>query len=361
MHDIPIIMLHSVNAFPDIHPMGRLSILPEEFRAYLQMFRNQGYQLISMDRLLAGSFDKTNPYAVITFDDGFKDTLRIAGPILRQFGAEATVFVNPNYVSKKTDVASDWGFMTWEELKECVESGILDVQAHTLTHEFVFISDKIIDFYLPEHFEKYYWLAWMLFPEAPQAWDSTAYAYRDKIPTGYPIFEYGRRVAHRKFVPCEEFIRMAVEAYLRGNADGLNELNCKKGEWESEEVFRAEQKRQIAGCKIILEQRLHREIHTLCFPGGSYDDMALRIAEDAGYRCYMRSSRLHHGNNKELLAQIKDGNFSGLNRTSFSKIRIPGLSAAVAAYLTARISLGSYQNECFWRTVKKLGSKIRRR
>jgi hypothetical protein len=28
MHDIPIIMLHSVNAFPDIHPMGRLSILP---------------------------------------------------------------------------------------------------------------------------------------------------------------------------------------------------------------------------------------------------------------------------------------------------------------------------------------------
>jgi hypothetical protein len=51
----------------------------------------------------------------------------------------------------------------------------------------------------------------------------------------------------------------------------------------------------------------------------------------------MRSSRLHHGNNKELLAQIKDGNFSGLNRTSFSKIRIPGLSAAVAAYLTARI------------------------
>jgi peptidoglycan/xylan/chitin deacetylase (PgdA/CDA1 family) len=361
MYDIPIIMFHSVNSCQSIHPMSRLSILPEEFRAYLRMFRKLGYQLISMDSLLVGSFDDKKPCAVLTFDDGFKDTLRIAGPILQEFGAEATVFVNPVYTSKKTDVASDWGFMTWEELKECVKSGILDVQAHTMTHEFIFISDKIIDFYTPEKFDKYYWLSWMLYPESAQAWDSNAYTYRNKIPIGYPIFEYGRRISHRKFIPCESFVNFAIESYLCGKIEKLNELNCKKGEWESEADFRSEQEYQIVDCKKVLEQRLLKEIHTICFPGGSYDDTALRIAEVAGYRCYMRSSRLRQGNNIELLAHIRSGKFSGLNRTSFSKIRIPGLTVAATAYLTARISIGSYQDEVIWRTIKKLGSIVRRR
>lgn len=353
MYDIPILMLHCVNNEPAKNPMGSLAVSSKGLEAYLKLFKQWHYQMISMDDLIEKRYDPERPYVVLTFDDGFKDNLTVALPVLQKYGAKATIFVNPAYVSENSDPVSDWGFMTWGEIKQAKESGIFDIQAHTMTHEFIFTSDKVIDYYTPDKFSKYYWLAWMLFPDSPRKWDSTAMKYRELIPVGYPIFEYGRRLAARKFVPNEAYVEALMEQYNSGkNSVNLDAIS--HGSYETEDEFSAYAVWEVKQCKIELEQRGCGNIHTLCFPGGGYTNEVLQIAEAAGYRCYMHASRLKIGNNHDHLKGLNEGRFTGLNRTAFSLIHPGFLKAHIWDYWVAKLSLGAFQRKTPYLILKKL-------
>ena len=354
MHDIPILMLHTINNQVVKHPMGSLSVSSKGFEQYLKLFKKWKYQMISMDDLLCKRYDENKNFVVLTFDDGFKDNLTVALPLMKKYNARGTIFVNPEYVSDTSDEHSDWGFMTWDEVKLAEESGVFDIQAHTMTHEFVFSSDKIIDYYTPDKFNKYYWLAWMLFPQSPRKWDSTAMEYKDKIPVGYPIFEYGRRVSNRKFKPSAEYVQAAIDAY-NNNIELTFDGEC--GCYESDEEFNSYVEWEIVECKRILENKLEKKIHTLCFPGGGYTDFALQCAKNAGYSCYMTASKMRVGNNHDHLSDVYDGRFCGLNRTAFSIIHPGFLPDSVFDYWIAKLSLGAYQNKKFYKFLKKLMSK----
>lgn len=357
MHDIPILMLHSVNDKPSLSPMGSLSVSSKGLEAYLKLFRQWHYQMISMDDLIEKRYNPEQPYVVLTFDDGYKDNLTVALPILKKYGARATIFVNPAYVSEKSDPNSDWGFMTWEEVQQAKESGVFDIQAHTMTHEFIFTSDKVVDYYTPDKFEKYYWLAWMLFPDSPHKWDSTAMKYRDRIPVGYPIFEHGRRLAAKKYIPSDEFVAELIRRYRVGESE--NELPAiSHGFYETDAEFTSYATWELKQCKAELEQKLNSRIHTLCFPGGGYTDEVLKIAENTKYRCYMNASRLRVGNNHIHVNEMYQGRFTGLNRTSFSLIHPGVLRGHVWDYWVAKLSLGAYQNQSFYVALKKLLSRF---
>lgn len=353
MYDIPILMLHSVNDEPSKSPMGSLSVSSKGLEAYLKLFKQWHYQMISMDDLIENRFDSNLPYVVLTFDDGYKDNLTVALPILKKYGAKATIFVNPAYVSEKSDPASDWGFMTWEEVLQAKESGVFDIQAHTMTHEFIFTSDKVVDYYSPDKYKKYYWLAWMLFPNSPREWDSTAMKYRDMIPIGYPIFEHGRRLASRKFVPSDEYVQALIKQY---NSDGKPEAGqyIHHGEYETDEEFKAYAVWEIKRCKEELEEHVSAQIHTLCFPGGGYTEEVLQIAKAAGYRCYMHASRLRCGNNNDHVNELHKGCFTGLNRTAFSLIHPGVLQEHVWDYWIAKLSLGTFQRRIPYMVIKKI-------
>lgn len=354
MYDIPILMLHTVNDHPKDNPMGELAVSSKGLEAYLKVLKKWKYQMISMDDLLNSRYDPNGNYIILTFDDGYKDNLTVALPILKKYGAKATIFVNPAYASTESD-DSDWGFMTWEEAEQAEKSDIFDIQAHTMTHEFIFTSDKVVDYYTPDKFNKYYWLAWMLYPEAPNQWNGKANQYRDMIPTGYPIFEYGRRISGKKFVPDEGYIAHLIHIYHKQTVE---EYTGSHGIYETEEDYRAYIQWEIEECKRVLEEKLNKKIHTLCFPGGGYTDFALEVAEKCGFRCYMTASRLRIGNNNDHLAEVLKGKFTGLNRTSFSLIHPGGVPDSFFDYWIAKLSLGSYQNKQPYRTLKKMMSKI---
>lgn len=359
MHDIPILMLHTVNNQPKLNPLGELSVSARGLEAYLKMFKKWHYQMISMDDLVFKRYDATKPFVVLTFDDGFKDNLTVALPVLRKYNAKATIFVNPAYVSKASDKNSDWGFMTWDEVSDAANSGVFDIQAHTMTHEFIFTSDKVVDYYSPEKFNKYYWLAWMLWPDSPRSWDSTANQYKVKIPTGYPIFEYGRRLSSARFVPSQEYVDFLMNSHLCGS-DNVEEYNGKRGEYETDQEFSHCIAWQVAECRRILEEKTGKEIHTICFPGGGYTDEVLKIAENSGYRCYMNASRLRLGNNHEHIEKLHKGEFVGLNRTSFSLIHLGVFPESFYDYWVAKLSLGAYQNKKFYKLIKRALSKVSR-
>ena len=361
MHDIPILMLHTVNDQPKLNPLGELSVSAKGLDAYLKVFKKWKYQMISMDDLLKKNYDEKKPYVVLTFDDGYKDNLTVALPVLKKYGARATIFVNPAYVSEKSDTESDWGFMTWEEVKQAAESGVFDIQAHTMTHEFIFTSDKVVDYYTPEKFNKYYWLAWMLFEDSPRSWNSNAMEYKDKIPTGYPIFEYNRRLSGPAFKPDPAYVEHLLCGYREGKTDVVAEYSGVRGEYETAEQFTAYAVWEVDECKKTLEAKLGTQVHTLCFPGGGYTDEVLAIAQNSGYRCFMNASKLRVGNNHEHVAKMYDGEFVGLNRTSFSLIHLGVFPNSFYDYWIAKLSIATYQQKQPYLFLKKLGSRLLRR
>ena len=85
MYDIPILMLHTVNDKPDLNPLGELSVSQRGLDAYLKVFKKWEYQMISMDDLINKNYDDGKPYVVLTFDDGYKDNLTVAMPVLKKY------------------------------------------------------------------------------------------------------------------------------------------------------------------------------------------------------------------------------------------------------------------------------------
>jgi peptidoglycan/xylan/chitin deacetylase (PgdA/CDA1 family) len=88
------------------------------------------------------------PLVSLTFDDGYASFHRHALPVLRRYGARATAFVVTGTVghegpqpfdawARKNQGRTrpdDWRAMTWDELEDCVATGLVDVGAHSHRH-----------------------------------------------------------------------------------------------------------------------------------------------------------------------------------------------------------------------------------
>ncbi len=71
------------------------------------------------------------PVAVITFDDGWRDNLTVAWPILRRHGVGATIFVVRDWVAAGRNAEGE--FLRPEELEPLVAEGA-EIGAHTVSH-----------------------------------------------------------------------------------------------------------------------------------------------------------------------------------------------------------------------------------
>lgn len=115
-----ILMLHRVAddaaSPPGYDPNKGLTIAPAFLDAALVRVRELGLEIVSMDEVAArlrGGVDAQKPFVAITFDDGYRDTLRAAAPILRRHAAPYAVYVTPGFADR---AARMW----WVELEEAV-------------------------------------------------------------------------------------------------------------------------------------------------------------------------------------------------------------------------------------------------
>lgn len=67
--------------------------------------------------------------AVVTFDDGYRDTFTTAFPILSDHNIPFTL-----YVSTKMIGSGDESFLDWDHIGVMLESGLLTIGSHTHTH-----------------------------------------------------------------------------------------------------------------------------------------------------------------------------------------------------------------------------------
>lgn len=368
--NIPVVMYHTVNDHPEAHPLGFLTFSRDEFRQQLRFFRNNGYDFVTLDQLfrraLAGELG-ADRIAVLTFDDGFLDNFLVAADILREFDAVGTVFANPGHVSEgparsHSELPEAWGYLNWEELRRMEASRVFDIQSHTMTHESVFRSDRIVDFYEPSKFARYHWLVWMLFPETLKQWSGDVYRFADRVPKGYPIFEFGRCLAHRAFRPSERFVERCCEWFQdRGGKVSAGEVpfEGERGSLESQAEWRARAEWQLGESKKALDDRLGKSVVGLCFPGGAYNGELLEMAGDMGYRLFMLSSRDQRGDNAAAIAKLESERLVGLKRVSFSKDYPSFLQGRRAAYWNAKLKVGTFMGDPLQSVGMRAGRAIR--
>lgn len=109
-----IFMLHHVRPAREaaFQPNRHLEVTPEFLRATLCHLRSREIDIVSMDelheRLVQGRFDRR--FAAFTFDDGYRDNLEHALPVLREFDAPLTVYVT-------SDFAEGTGRLWWTALE----------------------------------------------------------------------------------------------------------------------------------------------------------------------------------------------------------------------------------------------------
>jgi len=164
-----------------------LSVSLDHFESFCHFLKKNKYETIFLDQwyqLQDEKADRNHKYLCITFDDGYLDNWVYLYPLLKKYKLNATIFVNPEFVDPsktfRPSLENVWndeinlhklkgtGFLNWEEIKTLDKSDYVDIQSHSMSHNYYFCSDKIIDYYNGQ--DKYHWLAWIADPSRKAFW-----------------------------------------------------------------------------------------------------------------------------------------------------------------------------------------------
>lgn len=121
----PIVMYHHIkfcdNNCNDIEK--GLSVSPEIFDGQMKYLKENNWESIKLNDLF---YKYDQPTIAITFDDGYKDNLTEALPIMKKYELVATIFII-------SDMVGNEGYLNWDEIKELKNAG-WEIGVHSATH-----------------------------------------------------------------------------------------------------------------------------------------------------------------------------------------------------------------------------------
>lgn len=134
-------------------------VVEQEFITDLDFLAQNNYETLATECWIKNRLDNnSNKSVLLTFDDARKNFYEVTFPLLKKYRKKATLFVPTRWISPfDNEIVDDQQlpvhentFMNWSELKECAESGLVDVQSHAHRHALVYTSGKLIGFATPE-------------------------------------------------------------------------------------------------------------------------------------------------------------------------------------------------------------------
>ncbi len=130
---IPVLMYHRVR--PDDAEVSGIEpgmfVRASTFDRHVRWL-SQRFELITLAEALdARREDAERPIAVITFDDGWRDNLTEAWPILERYHARATIFLVADWIAGRGPAAGE--FLSPDEVRSLSDRGI-EMGAHTMSH-----------------------------------------------------------------------------------------------------------------------------------------------------------------------------------------------------------------------------------
>ena len=316
LRPIPAIMYHSVRPTRNTKWVySHLTLELPFFVQQLEYFKRSGYYVASLQELIEfkrGHRRLPEKCVCLTFDDGYLDNWAFAFPLLKKYGFRATIFVSPEFVQadegvrptledcwagrcQPGDLVCD-GFLSWEELRRMQESGIIEVESHTMTHTFYPVSDEIIDFHHPG--DSYVWMAWNAEP-AKKSFYMMA-EQPDPIPLGAPVYRCGKALVARRvqedgtltkyttdyvrsYGGTAFFSRPDWRSDLFAVATRYREMHPVTYRHETESDYLPRLNYELQESKRVIEEQLDKPVRVLCWPNGGWNDETHALALEAGY------------------------------------------------------------------------------
>lgn len=154
---VPVMLFHQVNEKSNVKPAAL-----ESYFKYLSENNYQTFTLNEIDTLFKAKQQLPKRSVVLTFDDGYYDNYKIVFPLLKKYNLKAIYFVNTLFIGEQYDRSatvieradpvnaklidnyfrslpthSDQ-YLSWEEMREMEQSGLVDIQCHSHRHGMVF-------------------------------------------------------------------------------------------------------------------------------------------------------------------------------------------------------------------------------
>lgn len=141
-----VLMYHMISPHRPNAKFNKLRVTPAAFEKQIKWLSEKNFHFLTMQQLRQAWQTGTLPpkSVAITFDDGYADNLLAALPILQRYNACATIYV----VVDRHD--RDWSTykkahhnsgelaqepkLTDAQVQQLVESGVIEIGSHTLTH-----------------------------------------------------------------------------------------------------------------------------------------------------------------------------------------------------------------------------------
>ncbi|HVS77834.1 MAG TPA: polysaccharide deacetylase family protein [Steroidobacteraceae bacterium] len=299
--EIPVFVFHDVEV--------------ETFTRQLEFLGANGYRTLSLEEFLALSSRKSGASAarsvLLTFDDARLNFHQSALPALRATRSRAALFAPTLWMGTPRAAAPE-RFMSWGQLKECVESGLVDVASHAHRHALVFDSDRLAGFATPALLERYDIYDW------PMRHDGGLDSLGRPVP-GTPIYGAAPLLSARTRYLESAALREACIGLVErsGAAEFFSRPDCYsrlarlhrcasaslRGRFAREEEFEALLASEFELSRAAFEEHLGFAPAAMAYPWELGSPLSVALARRFGLRCLFgvatdyrraRASRARH-------------------------------------------------------------------
>jgi peptidoglycan/xylan/chitin deacetylase (PgdA/CDA1 family) len=277
--DVPVFVFHSVE--------------PEVFEAKLRHLAENGYVALSADEyveVLIGKTTAPDRAVVLTFDDGRQSVHTHGLPLLQRYGMKAVLFMVPARVGIPGGTSE--GFMNWDQIGELVQSGLFEIQSHSLNHARIHTQPRVAGFVTPEMRHGYRAMDVPLIRSAGTDW------FPDGVALGTPFLTFEPRMSEAlRFYEDPALREACVEEVRAGGGESFFahpewERRLRKaatrvrisGRLESPLERELAIRRELEESKKQIEARTGRPVVHLCYPWHAAGPTAHRLAAEVGYK-----------------------------------------------------------------------------
>ena len=132
---MPVIMYHHILESSKL--LGAYVITPQELEKDFQWIQQEGYTPVVVQDLLDYVYSDVplpEKPIMITFDDGYESNYVYAYPLLQKYGYKAVISIYgrcTDEFSQTEDKHINYSHITWDEIREMADSGLVEFQNHT--------------------------------------------------------------------------------------------------------------------------------------------------------------------------------------------------------------------------------------
>ncbi len=119
------LMYHHIGPAEPDNKQAPFTISPDMLEQHLLFLKEKGYTPVSLKDLQTGTPVKKP--VMLTFDDGHADNYDNLFPLLQKYQVPAVIFLI-------TDKVGTEGYLTWEQIRQMLESGLVEFGSHTCSH-----------------------------------------------------------------------------------------------------------------------------------------------------------------------------------------------------------------------------------